>query len=92
MEVQLTSDQQAFAQQAVKAGRVDSVEGAVRQALGLWEARERRRAELLAVLDAAEASLDRGEGRLITNGLREDVRRGVKERGRALLAAEQASR
>jgi len=31
-----------------------------------WEARERRRAQILASVDAAELSLVRGEGRVIT--------------------------
>jgi hypothetical protein len=34
--------------------------------LSLWEERERKRAELLVTLDEAEASLARGEGRVIT--------------------------
>ena len=66
MEVQLTSDQKAFARRAVESGRLQSEEEAVQQALALWEGRERRRVEFLATLDEARASLARGEGREIT--------------------------
>jgi len=37
----------------------------VDEALSLWEERERKRAEFLATLDDAKASLARGEGRII---------------------------
>jgi Arc/MetJ-type ribon-helix-helix transcriptional regulator len=66
MEAALTSDQQAFARRAVEIGRLRSEEEAVREALALWEERERRRLELLASLDRAHASLCLGEGRVIT--------------------------
>jgi putative addiction module CopG family antidote len=48
MEVDLTPDQSAFVQQAIEAGRLHRPEEAVREALSLWEERERRRAEILA--------------------------------------------
>ena len=38
----------------------------MKEALSLWEERERARAEILAAVDEAEASLARGEGRIIT--------------------------
>jgi uncharacterized DUF497 family protein len=66
MEVQLTSDQKAFARRAVESGRLHSEEEAVREALALWEDRERRRVEFLAPLDRSRASLAGGEGRVIT--------------------------
>lgn len=66
MNVELTADQQAFVRQAIESGRFRTAEEAVREALALWEVRERRRAEILAAVDAAEASLARGEGRAIT--------------------------
>ncbi len=89
MEVQLTTDQKAFVRQAIDSGRLQREEDAVREALSLWEERERTRAELLAAVDEAEASLDRGEGRIITQESMRELAQEVKQRGRARLAAEQ---
>ena len=66
MEVQLPADQKAFVRQAIESGRLGREEDAVKEALSLWEERERRRLEMLASVDRAEASLARGEGRRIT--------------------------
>jgi putative addiction module CopG family antidote len=66
MNVDLTPDQRALVKRAIDSGRFSHEEDAVREALALWEERERRRLEILASLDEAEASLARGEGRLIT--------------------------
>ena len=66
MEVQLTDDQKAFARQAVESGRYRREEDALQEALSLWERQERRRAEILAAVDQAEASLARGDGRSVT--------------------------
>lgn len=90
MEVHLTPDQKAFVRQAIESGRLRGEEDAVREALSLWEERERRRLEILAAVDAAEASFARGEGRSVTT--REEAQQladDVKQRGRARLAAEQ---
>ena len=93
MEVQLTSDQRAFARHAVEAGRLQSEEDAVREALALWEERERRRIEFRETIDEARASLARGEGREITQESMRQLSADVKERGRAhLLDAEEWSR
>lgn len=66
MEVQLTSDQKALVRQAIESGRLRHEEDAVKEALSLWEERERRRLEILIAVDKAEASLARGEGRNVT--------------------------
>lgn len=89
MEVHLTPDQEAFIQHAIETGRLHREEDAVRDALLLWEERERRRLEILAAVDKAETSLARGEGRRITSRegavqLAADVRR----RGMAQLSTE----
>ncbi len=89
MEVHLTPDQQAFVRQAIESGRLHGEEDAVREALSLWEERERARAEVLAAVDAGEASLARGEGRIITEQSMRELAAEVKQRGRARLAAEQ---
>lgn len=88
MEVRLTPDQEAFIQRGIETGRFYRVEDAVREALSLWEERERRRAEILAAVDAAEAALARGEGRNITEQSMRELASDVKKRGRARLAAE----
>jgi putative addiction module CopG family antidote len=89
MEVQLTPDQKAFVRQAIQSGRLHREEDAVKEALALWEERERTRAEILVAVDEAEASLARGEGRIITQQSMRDLAGEVKQRGRDRLAAEQ---
>jgi Arc/MetJ-type ribon-helix-helix transcriptional regulator len=91
MEVQLTPDQKAFVRQAIEGGRLLREEDAVKEALSLWEERERTRAEILAAVDEAEASLARGEGRTVTQESMRDLAEEVKRRGRARIAAEQQS-
>ncbi len=90
MEVQFTPDQAAFARLAILSGRLHAEEDAVQEALALWEERERTRLEILAAVDRAEASLARGEGRIITEESVRDLASEVKQRGRARLAALQA--
>ena len=90
MEVQLSPDQEAFVRQAIETGRFLREEDAVKEALSLWEERERTRAEILAAVDEAEASLARGEGRIVTQQSMRDLAEEVKQRGRARLAAEQS--
>lgn len=92
MEVHLTPDQEAFVRQAIESGRLHRAEDAVEEALRLWEERERTRAEILAAVDAAEASLDRGEGIEVTEQSMHELAEGVKQRGRARLEAERAAR
>ena len=87
MEVQLTPDQRAFVRQAIESGRLLREEDAVKEVLVLWEERERTRAEILAAVDEAEASLARGEGRVITQESMRELAEEVKRRGRARLAA-----
>lgn len=91
MEVRLTPDQEAFVRQGIESGRFHRAEDAVAEALSLWEERERARADILAAVDAAEAALSRGEGRVITT--EQDAQKlanEIKERGRAQLQIEQA--
>jgi putative addiction module CopG family antidote len=89
MEVHLTPDQDAFIRRAIETGRLHRKEDAVREAMSLWEERERRRLEILVAVDRAEASLAGGEGRRITT--HEEVTQltaDIKRRGMARLAAE----
>jgi hypothetical protein len=52
---------------------------------------ERARAEILAAVDAAEASLDRGEGILVTEQSMRELANDVNKRGRVRLEAERKS-
>jgi len=86
MDVQFTADQQAFVRLAIETGRVRSEREAIQEALSLWENCERQRLEILAGIDAAEASYSRGEGRLVTT--REQTApfaEDIKQRGLARL-------
>src|SRR5438067_9757322 len=88
MNVDLTPDQRALVKRAIESGRFSHEEEAVQEALALWEERERRRLEILAALDEAEASLARGEGRPITEESMKALAEDVKQRGRTRLATE----
>lgn len=90
MEVQLTDDQRAFLREAVNSGRIRREEDAIQEAMLLWEERERRRLEILAAVDRAEASLARGEGRSVSS--RDEVTRladDLKRRASAKLPVRQ---
>jgi putative addiction module CopG family antidote len=83
MNIQLTDDQRAFIQRAIATGRFRAEEEAVQEALALWEERERRRLEIVAMVEEAEASLARGEGREITAESMKALAEEIKQRGRA---------
>jgi Arc/MetJ-type ribon-helix-helix transcriptional regulator len=88
MPVQLTADQAAFVRRALDTGRFSSEEDIWREALLLWEKRERRRAELLAAVDQADASLATSQHRSIAT--EEDALQlagDIKRRGLQRLAA-----
>jgi putative addiction module CopG family antidote len=87
MEVNLTPDQKAFIRQAIESGRLHREEEAVREALSLWEERERKRAEFMASIEDAKASI--AGGRVITQQSMQELAEEVKQRGLARLAAEQ---
>lgn len=88
VNVELTADQREFVQRAIESGRLASEEEAVREALELWEERERRRLEILAMLDEADASLARGEGIPITEESVKALTEEAKQRLRNRIAAE----
>jgi putative addiction module CopG family antidote len=88
MHIDLTPEQQDFVRQAVESGRFARTEDAVHAALTQWVERERRRAEILATVDAARTSIARGEGLDITGGSIRAVAEDIKQRGRARFAAE----
>ncbi len=88
MNVELTPDQRALVEKAIESGRIGGEEEAVQQALALWEERERRRLEIIAMVEEAEASLARGEGREITEASMKELTAEVKARVRLRVAAE----
>ncbi len=90
MNVELTPDQRAFVQEAIKSGRFAREEEAIEEALALWERRERRRLEIVTMVGDAEASLARGEGRDITEESMKALAEDVKQGGRRRLAADTA--
>jgi Arc/MetJ-type ribon-helix-helix transcriptional regulator len=92
MDVRVSPDQEGFIRQAIESGRFRRAEDAVEEALFLWEKRERTRAEILASVDQAEASLARGEGHAITPESMRRLADDVKRRGRARQAAGQRDR
>jgi Arc/MetJ-type ribon-helix-helix transcriptional regulator len=90
MDVQFSPGQKAFVREAIATGRITSEEEAVRQALLMWEERERQRVEVLGAVEIARASLARGEGRRIASETElRQFSEEVKRRGMARLATEQ---
>ena len=87
MQIDLTPEQQDFVRQAIASGRFKRPDDAVQAAITLWIERERRRAEILAAVDIAKASIDRGEGTEITQESMRALAEDVKQRGRVQLAA-----
>jgi Arc/MetJ-type ribon-helix-helix transcriptional regulator len=88
VNVELTPDQKIFVRHAIENGRFAREEDAVQEALSLWEERERRRLEILAMVDEAETSLARGEGRVITEDSIKALAEQTKESLRRRIAAE----
>lgn len=90
MNVQLTEDQKALIRKGVETGRYRGEDDAVREAMELWEERERYRAEILASIEMADASIARGEGRILDETSTATFVKEISARGRARLAAELA--
>ena len=93
MEVQLTEDQRDLVRRAIETGRLKAEEDALREALLLWEERERRRAEILAAVEQSEASLARNPGRRVTT--REEAHQlagDIKRRGLSRLESSKGRR
>jgi len=86
MQVDLAAAPQDFVREAVASSRFERPEYAVQAAMDLWVERERRRSEILAAVDIAKASIDRGEGTGITPDSMHAPSEDVKRRGRAQLA------
>jgi hypothetical protein len=89
MTITLTSDQEALIQQAIKVGRIDRVEDVMTEVLLLWKERELLRAELIAGVEQARASIARGERRSISRASMQALAEEAKLRLRSRLASEQ---
>ena len=87
----LTPDQRAFVRRAIEHDRFNQEEEAVQEALALWEERERRRVEIPAALDEAEASLARGGGRPINEESMKELADQAKQRLRRRIAVAPSS-
>jgi Arc/MetJ-type ribon-helix-helix transcriptional regulator len=74
--------------EAIRSGRYVREEEVLREAMSLWERQERRRAEILAAVDQAEASFSRGAARRIST--KEECRQVANEVERKGLARLQA--
>lgn len=88
MQVELTPEQASFIDLGIQEGRFRDSEDAVREALAQWEKRERVRIELLASIDAAEKSLDAGEGEEYSPDTLAALVQSVKERGASRLSGQ----
>jgi Arc/MetJ-type ribon-helix-helix transcriptional regulator len=90
MEIQPTPDQKAFIKHAIESGRLHREEDAIREALSLWEERERSRVELGAALDEAESDLEAGHYTDYTNETLPQLAGELKREARALGDAKQS--
>jgi putative addiction module CopG family antidote len=86
MEIELTPEQDSFVHLGIQEGRFRDEKEAVRQALALWERRERARLELIMSIDMAETSLDAGEGAVYTEDTLHELTADVRRRGMEGLA------
>jgi Arc/MetJ-type ribon-helix-helix transcriptional regulator len=87
MEIRLPPEQEAHLE-AIAASTGRSTGELVQEAIELWEEENARAlAEFRKTLDAAEASIGRGEGIPITRESMRELAEEVKRRGRERLAA-----
>ena len=87
MEIELTPEQDSLVNLGIEQGRFQRREEAVRDAMALWEKRERARIELLAELEAGESSTEDEDIVLDSDEAVVAFFEDVKQRGRARLAA-----
>jgi putative addiction module CopG family antidote len=88
MEVRVSPEQEELVRQAVESGRYRGAEDVVREALEMWHDRERKRADIMAVFDFAEASVSRVAKRNVAKEPATKPARKGKRRGRKRVAEE----
>ncbi len=92
MQIELTPEQNSFVQHLVETGRYQSPAEAVNCAIDLWVERERARMELIAAIEEGESDIEAGEYiDLDSDEAITAMMDGVKQRGRATLAASHAA-
>lgn len=92
MEIELTSEQDAFVQHLVQTGRYQNPAAAIHNAIDLWVERERGRLELIEAIEEGESDIEAGEFiDLDSDEAIVAMMEGVKRRGRATLAASDAA-
>lgn len=83
MQFEPTPDQIALIHRAIANGRYRTVEEALHDAMGRWEANERARLELAAALDEAEADVEDGRYRDYTDETLPQLAEELKQEARA---------
>ena len=87
MEIELTPEQNSLVNLGMEEGRFQRREDAIRDAMALWERRERARLELLAELEAGESCPEEEDIALDSDEAVAAFFEDIKQRGRARLAA-----
>jgi hypothetical protein len=83
MRTELTAEQAQFARQVLAAGRVKSSEEAAEFVLSRWPEYQRRRGELISMIQEADNSLERGEGTTLNSAEElHEFFEGVRQRGK----------
>jgi Arc/MetJ-type ribon-helix-helix transcriptional regulator len=85
MEIELTPEQDSFVHLGIEQGRYRDHSDALKEALAIWEKRQRARVELLASLEIAELELDAGLGTIYTEETIGNLAEDVAQRCRAKL-------
>jgi len=86
MQIQLSPEQRSFVELGIQQGRFRDPEEAMQQALSLWVERERARLELLAEIEAGDASPRENDAVLDSDEEIADFLAGVEQRGLARLS------
>jgi Arc/MetJ-type ribon-helix-helix transcriptional regulator len=89
MQIELGREEMDLIERAIAAGRLRRAEDAIREALGLWIERERRREDILEAIDAAELSVAQGLAAPFTEASIQELTEDVKQRGRLRAAHRQ---
>ena len=85
MEIELTPEQDSFVNLGIEQGRYQNQSDALKEALAIWEKRQRARVELLASLEIAELELEAGLGTTYTEETIHNLAGDVAQRCRAKL-------
>lgn len=87
MDIELTPEQDSLVSLVIEQGRLEHREDAVRDAMVLWERRERARIELLAELEAGDSRPEEEDIILDSDEATAAFFEDIKQRGRAKLTA-----